>query len=443
MSHFIRASKFRHVYVEPCKSDGCYTNLKLSTATGEQNYIKGNTKFFCVALQGGGGPMYVCPYNKPGRFEPGTALISGHHGPVLDFDFNPFHEHLIASASDDTTIKVWGIPENGPTENITDPLVDLHGHQRKVTLCKFHPTANHVLGSASGDFTVKVWDIEKGGEISTLGGMDQLIQDFAWDHCGDTIATSSKDKKLRIYDPRTGGLATERADAHEGSKSCKLTFLGTKDKLVSVGFTKQSQRQFKVWDHRNMAQELKRVDIDQAAGVIMPFYDNDSNLLYLAGKGDGNIRYYEMTDDTPFAFPVSEYRSTVAQKGLAMVPKRGLDIMSCETARMLKLTTNGVEPLRFIVPRKSDAFQDDIFPDTYAGVPSMTADEWLGGESRPPVLVSLRPGGGPGGGGAAGGAPKKAFTPPKSAITLQKELDVANARIAELEAKLKEAGIEA
>lgn len=385
--------------------------------------------------------MFVCPYGKTGRFEAGTPIISGHHGPVLDFDFNPFHEHLLASASDDTTLKVWGIPENGLTENITEPLVDLHGHQRKATLCKFHPTANHVLGSASGDFTVKVWDIEKGGEIATLsGGMDQLIQDFAWDHCGDVIATSCKDKQLRVFDPRTGAVALAKENAHEGSKSCKISFLGPKDKLASIGFTRQSQRQLKVWDHRNMEKELKRVDIDQAAGVIMPFFDPDSNLLFLAGKGDGNIRYYEMTDDSPYAFPVGDYRSTKAQKGIAMVPKRGLDIMSCETTRLLKLTSNAVEPLRFIVPRKSDAFQEDIFPDTYAGVPSMTADEWLGGESRPPVLVSLRPGGAPGGGAA--NAPAKAFTPPKSAITLQKELDAANARIAELEAKLKEAGIE-
>lgn len=53
---------------------------------------------------------------------------------------------------------------------------------------------------------------------------------------------------------------------HEGARSSKLTFLGTKEKLVSVGFTKQSQRQFKVWDPRNLTKEVKRMDIDQAAG---------------------------------------------------------------------------------------------------------------------------------------------------------------------------------
>lgn len=54
--------------------------------------------------------------------------------------------------------------------------------------------------------------------------------------------------------------------AHEGARSSKLTFLGTKEKLVSVGFTKQSQRQFKIWDPRNLTKEVKRMDIDQAAG---------------------------------------------------------------------------------------------------------------------------------------------------------------------------------
>ena len=32
--------------------------------------------------------------------------------------------------------------------------------------------------------------------------------------------------------------------------------------------------------------------------------------------------------------------------------------MKCETARLLKLTTTGVEPLSFIVPRKGDFFQE-------------------------------------------------------------------------------------
>ncbi|KAK7242095.1 coronin, actin binding protein [Aureococcus anophagefferens] len=139
MSGFVRSSHYRHVFVDPPKVENTYKGFRLATVTGEQQYIKGNTKFFAVALQGGGGPFAVVPYGKKGQFAPGTPVVAGHKSAVLDFDFNPFHEHIIASASEDSTIK--------------------------VTLLRFHPTANNVLGSVSGDFSVKVWDIEKGCEM--------------------------------------------------------------------------------------------------------------------------------------------------------------------------------------------------------------------------------------------------------------------------------------
>lgn len=50
MSHFVRASKYRHVYVQPPKTGEAYSNIRLSTAVGEQNYIKANPKYFAVAL---------------------------------------------------------------------------------------------------------------------------------------------------------------------------------------------------------------------------------------------------------------------------------------------------------------------------------------------------------------------------------------------------------
>jgi coronin-1B/1C/6 len=355
----------------------------------------------------------------------------------LDFEFNPFHDQIIASASEDQTVKVWGIPEGGLKENMNDPLVDLHGHSRKVTLLRFNPTANNVLASVSSDLSTKLWDIEKGVEMNSVGDAhEQLIQDIVWDYKGNNYATSSKDKHVRIFDARTATLATKIETVHEGAKSIKMAYLGALDKMVTVGFTRQSQRQFKIWDPRNTAKEVKKIDIDQAAGVIMPFYDEDTQILYLAGKGDGNVRYYEFVNDEPYAFPLADFRSSVSAKGMAFVPKRGLDIMGCETARLLKLTSNTVEPLSFRVPRKSEAFQDDIYPDTFSGVPAHTADEWMGGSDQAPRTMSLNPSN-----RAAGGEVKKAFVAAKSPAVLQAELDAAHARIAELEARLQAAGL--
>lgn len=394
-----------------------------------------------LCLQGGGGPVAVINLDRPGRMQLDIPTLNGHTAPVLDFEFNPFNDQIIATASEDTSIKVWEIPEEGLTETITTPLLTLPGHARKVTLLRFHPTAENVLASVGGDNIVKLWDIQRQEEINFLGVHDQLIQDIVWDYTGTQYATSCKDKAIRLVDGRSATVADTIENAHDGAKSVKLTFCGNLNKLISTGFTRSSQRQFKIWDPRNTSKELEKVDIDQAAGVIMPFFDQDTNVLYLAGKGDGNVRYYEITGDSaPYAYPLSDFRSSVSAKGMAWVPKRGLDVMACESARLMKLTTNSVEPLSFYVPRKSDCFQDDLFPDTASFIPSHTADEWRNGSDLTPQLMSLNPSAR----NTAASTPreKKAFVVAKTAAQLQIELDEANARISALEARLAAAGLD-
>jgi coronin-1B/1C/6 len=440
MSAFIRNSKFRHVYVEPPKQEDTFRNLRLATTTGEQQYVKANTKYFAVALQGGGGPIAVVDHTATGAFPTGGPVLAGHKGAALDFDFHPFNEQLLASCSDDSTVKLWGIPPGGLTETLTEPLVDLRGHGRKVTLLRFHPTASNVLASVSADMLCKVWDVEKQGEVASTDAHTSLIQDVQWNADGSLLGTSCKDKVVRLFDPRGSSVATELRAAHEGSKSVKLAFLQD-GLLATVGFTRQSQRQIKIWDAREPSKELALVSLDQAAGVLLPFFDPDTKMLYLCGKGDGNIRYYEINKaaKTP-CFALSEHRSTAAGKGYCFLPKRCLNVMACETARCLKLTSqngNGVvEPLSFVVPRKSDAFQDDIFPDCYAGLPSCDADAWLAGANEPPKLRPLNPDA-----GFVAAPSAAAFVAKKTAAQLEVELADAHKKIADLEAKLAAAGL--
>ena len=87
--------------------------------------------------------MVVCPLSKIGKFDNKMPKIIGHTGAIFDCDFNPFHEQLLATGSDDCSAKVWGIPDGGLTENLREPLVDLNNHMKKVTFTSFHPCANN------------------------------------------------------------------------------------------------------------------------------------------------------------------------------------------------------------------------------------------------------------------------------------------------------------
>ncbi|MEE6518133.1 hypothetical protein FKM82_028885, partial [Ascaphus truei] len=129
---------------------------------------------------------------------------------------------------------------------------------------------------------------------------------------------------------------------------------------------------------------LHQEDLDGSSGLLFPFHDTDTNMLYMVGKGDGNIRYYEVSPLKPYLHYLNEYRSHLPQKGIGVMPKRGLDVSSCEVFRFYKLVTikSFMEPISMIVPRRSESYQDDIYPMTTGTQPALTAHEWLSGINR-------------------------------------------------------------
>jgi len=422
--------------------------------TGDQQYIKASAKYYAFSKAGGGGPVIVHRLDRPGRFEDASCpYVSGHLGAVLDIDWNPFDDSMMATASEDTNIKIWSIPEEWEPcddqgnakagKGLSESLLDLDGHRKKVTLLRYHPTASNTLMSTSADYTVKIWDVENATAVNSFEDIPNLVHDIVWDMKGDNFAFSCKDKNVRLCDGRTASATHTIKKAHEGAKSVKLVYVNDSDKMFSFGASKQSQREIKVWDLKDLSKPVHTETVDTAAGAMIPLWDADTNVLYLCGKGDGIVRLYEYEDKSPYIFKLNDgFRSNTPGKGYCLVPKRGLKIMEHETARILKLTnTAGVHPLTFTVPRKSDAFQDDIFPDTASPVPAHSFEEWMEGSSKEPNIMSLAPGATAAAttNGHANGHAKKAF---KTVASVSKELAEAKKRIAFLEGKLKEHKIE-
>jgi hypothetical protein len=435
MSRVVRSSKYRHVFGTVNKKEDCYDDLRITKTAWDSNYICANPSYFSVIWDsGGGGAFAVIPWSMSGKVDPKIPLVAGHKGAVLDIDFNPFNDNLIASVSEDCTVKVWGIPEGGLKENLTEPLQTLNGHRRKVGTVGFNVFANNILATSSADFSVKVWDIEKGKDVCSIDGQHtDIINSVDWNGNGSLLASIAKDKKVRLLDPRQSKVAAE-AEAHQGVKGSRVCFLSG-DKFITVGFSKTSEREYYIWDAKDLTKPLTKQTIDTSAGLIMPFFDRDTNVLFLAGKGDGNIRYYEIVDEAPYIHYLSEFKSATPQRGMAMLPKRGVNVSDCEIVRLLKLGTKIMEPISFQVPRKSDIFQPDLFPDCFSGEPALTADQWLSGDNAEAKTRSLE-----------GGFVKKeavAFNPVQqvqektlSEKEMKEELDKLKNRVAYLEAEI-------
>ncbi|KAG5273668.1 hypothetical protein AALO_G00154120 [Alosa alosa] len=172
----------------------------------------------------------------------------------------------------------------------------------------------------------------------------------------------------------------------------RVVFLGNMKKLATTGVSRWNSRQVALWDQEDLSMPLVEEEIDGLSGLLFPFYDPDTHMLYLAGKGDGNIRYYEVIPEKPYLQFIMEFHSPAPQKGLGVMPKRGLDVGACEVFRFYKLVTlkGLVETISMIVPRRSEAYQEDLYPMTAGPEPALSADEWLRGVNRGPVLMSLK-----------------------------------------------------
>ncbi|KAM6048641.1 LOW QUALITY PROTEIN: coronin-6 [Theristicus caerulescens] len=389
----VRQSKFRHVFGQPVKADQMYEDIRVSKVTWDSSFCAVNPKFVAIIVEsGGGGAFIVLPLSKTGRVDKNHPLVTGHTAPVLDIDWCPHNDNVIASASEDTTVMVWQIPDYVPVRNITEPVVTLEGHSKRVGIISWHPTARNVLLSAGCDNLVILWNVGTGEMLLVLEDMHtDLIYNVGWNRNGSLLVTTCKDKKVRIIDPRKQQVVAERFAPHEGLRPVRAIFT-REGHIFTTGFTRMSQRELGLWDPKNFEEPIALQEMDTSNGVLLPFYDPDSSIVYLCGKGDSSIRYFEITDEAPYVHYLNTYSSKEPQRGMGFMPKRGLDVSKCEIARFFKLHERKCEPIVMTVPRKSDLFQDDLYPDTPGPEPALEADEWLSGKDAEPILISLRDG---------------------------------------------------
>ncbi|XP_058631006.1 coronin-1C-A isoform X2 [Onychostoma macrolepis] len=389
----VRQSKFRHVFGQAVKNDQCYDDIRVSRVTWDSAFCAVNPRFVAIIVEAsGGGAFMVLPLHKSGRIDKAYPTVCGHTGPVLDIDWCPHNDQVIASGSEDCTVMVWQIPENGLVTSMAEPVVVLEGHSKRVGIVTWHPTARNILLSAGCDNVVIIWNVGTGEAMITMEDMHpDIIFSVCWNRNGSLICTACKDKKVRVIDPRKEEIIAEKDKAHEGARPMRAIFLSD-GKVFTTGFSRMSERQLALWDPDNMEEPVSVHEMDTSNGVLLPFYDPDTNVVYLCGKGDSSIRYFEITDEAPFVHYLSTFTTKEPQRGMGYMPKRGLDVNKCEIARFYKLHERKCEPIIMTVPRKSDLFQDDLYPDTAGPDAPLEAEEWFEGKNGEPVLISLKHG---------------------------------------------------
>jgi len=155
----------------------------------------------------------------------------GHEDEVNAIRWSP-DGRILASCSDDKTAKIWSVDQPH------SPLLNLTDHKKEIYTIKWSPTgpgsknpnATLLLATASFDSTVKLWDVEAAKCTQTLTKHADPVYSVAFSPCGQYVASGSIDKFIYIYSVKDGKLVK----SYKGNGGIfEVCFNSTGDKVAA------------------------------------------------------------------------------------------------------------------------------------------------------------------------------------------------------------------
>ncbi|AES94615.2 putative transcription factor WD40-like family [Medicago truncatula] len=146
--------------------------------------------------------IHVC---KIGENHP-VKTFAGHQGEVNCIKWDPTGS-ILASCSDDNTAKIWSMKQD-------KYIHDFREHSKEIYAIRWSPTGpgtnnpnkKLVLASASCDSTVKLWDAELGKLIHSLNGHRDRVYTISFSPNGEYLASGSPDKSINIWSLNDGKI---------------------------------------------------------------------------------------------------------------------------------------------------------------------------------------------------------------------------------------------
>mmetsp|Transcript_12867 Transcript_12867/g.18988 ORF Transcript_12867/g.18988 Transcript_12867/m.18988 type:complete len:1186 (-) Transcript_12867:96-3653(-) len=220
-----------------------------------------------------------------------TCSVLAHEKDINDLAVAP-NDALVASASQDKTVKLWGATQAKGGGATLTALATLRGHRRGVWKVRFSPV-DRCLASASADRTVRLWSLQPGGQyecLRTLQGHTASVLNIEFVSSGMQVVSSGTDGLLRLWTVRTSECDAT-LDAHSdrvwalsahpclgpgGSSQVSLVSGGADSALVVWGdATKQAEarqlreREDNLRKEEDLRNHLFRSDYERAVGLAL------------------------------------------------------------------------------------------------------------------------------------------------------------------------------
>ncbi|KAF0686415.1 Aste57867_21786 [Aphanomyces stellatus] len=243
-----------------------------------------------------------------------AALKPGsHQDAVLGLDWNASHRNMLASASADTSVKIWDVTTQQCMHTMSH-------HTDKAQSVKWNPTEATVLASASFDRSLIVLDGRAPNAFAKFA-LSADVESMTWHpHSPSTLVASTEDGIVVGYDVRTNAAPLFRFQAHDTAVSA----ISFSPSIPGLFATAGTDKHVKIWDLENQARPLCVASKDMQVGELLAlqFYKDSPFLLGVGGTG-GVLALWDTVENDSVE---RKFATRAANVGLHAVAAGGLNL---------------------------------------------------------------------------------------------------------------------
>jgi RNA polymerase sigma factor (sigma-70 family) len=277
----------------------------------------------------------------------------GHVDKVNRLAFSPDGTTL-ASASDDSTVKIWNLATGKELRSLKEPD---GGGIRGLAFALDGKT----FATAGGDKGVRLWDAEKGTPLQQFGGHTAATYSVVFTPDGKTLVSGGgcanyPDRgqtgygEIRLWDPATG---KERASIQSHTwPVAHLAFTPDGKTLISGGY--DSTIKFWDWDGKAQPQERLTITVGQGQGIYDMALSPDGKTLVVASEGTVKLWDVATGKESNTTLEKSEYRDGYLWLSVAFAP----DGKTVAAASPIQEWED--KDKKFVVERRSDVLLWDL-----------------------------------------------------------------------------------